>query len=379
MTPLVELRPVYVAGAGLHRYQRPTETPYWELGLGAVTAALLDAGVPWTSVESAVTGTALLGMGASRPMLGQLGATGIGMTQVENASASGSSAFRVACIEIAAGLTDVALACGVDKAAPLRFAGDGSPCLVEGQVVPATHYALLADEYMARHGVTEAQLASVAVKNHANGALNHYAQRRQTRTLDDVLCSERVSGVLRRLHCCPVGEGAAAVVLVSDIGIDRWGLDRSRCVRVLSSVAGSEGPYGHHSYDGELTREVTGRALSDAGVHPNMLDVVEMHDAFAIEELVYVEAIGLCPPGAAASLIWDGDFDIGGSCAVSPSGGLIAMGHPIGPTGVGQIATLTMQLRGAAGESQQPGARLALAHMVGLGAVCVVHVLASPG
>ena len=376
---LLAERPVFVVGIGLHPYQRRSDTTYVRLGLTAVREALTDAGVAWRDVESAYTGTALLGMGSSRIMLSRLGATGIPMTQVENASASGSSSVAQGCLEISSGRSDVVLALGVDKprsglgAAPGQA---GIENLEGGAVVPFTHFALLASEYMHTHGVSDEQVAMVAVKNHRNGSLNKFAQRQKVRTMQDVL-SEPISGSLTRLQCCPVGEGAAAVILASEDGIKRLGLDASRAVRIIGSATRTEGLYGEGvGIDAALTSETGADALEEAGIEPSDLDVLEVHDAFAIEELLYAEALGLCKAGEAASLIESGYFDIGGQCALSPSGGLLAMGHPIGPTGVGQVVEVTRQLRGEAERRQQPNARLGMAHMVGVGAVCVVHVLA---
>jgi acetyl-CoA acetyltransferase len=374
---LAQLRPVRVVGAGLHPYQRLSETPYTQLGVHAVRAALTDAGLEWNQVETAYTGTATTAMGLSRLMYRHLGATGIPMVQVENASASGSSAFRQACVEVAAGLADVAIAVGVDKplarTSPHQAAGLHD--LVDGRVVPFTHFALLAARYMHDHGATPEQIAAVAVKNSRNGALNPNAQRRTARTLDEVLAPPRISGALTRLQCCPVGEGAAAVIVASDDAITRLGLNGDRAVTVLASAARSETFYDGENFDAALTRETTAQALAEAGRSAEDLDLVELHDAFTVEELLYIEAMGLCKPGQAAAALAAGEFDIGGRVAVSASGGLLSMGHPIGPTGVGQIAEITMQLRGEAGDRQHPGARTALAHMVGVGAVCVVHVL----
>ena len=376
---LLAERPVFVVGIGVHPYQRRSDTTYVRLGLTAVREALTDAGVAWRDVESAYTGTALLGMGSSRIMLSRLGATGIPMTQVENASASGSSSVAQGCLEISSGRSDVVLALGVDKprsglgAAPGQA---GIENLEGGAVVPFTHFALLASEYMHTHGVSDEQVAMVAVKNHRNGSLNKFAQRQKVRTMQDVL-SEPISGSLTRLQCCPVGEGAAAVILASEDGIKRLGLDASRAVRIIGSATRTEGLYGEGvGIDAALTSETGADAFEEAGIEPSDLDVLEVHDAFAIEELLYAEALGLCKAGEAASLIESGYFDIGGQCALSPSGGLLAMGHPIGPTGVGQVVEVTRQLRGEAERRQQPNARLGMAHMVGVGAVCVVHVLA---
>jgi acetyl-CoA acetyltransferase len=374
---LAQLRPVRVVGVGLHPYQRPSDAPYTQLGVHAVRAALADAGLEWNQVQTACTGTATTAMGLSRLMYRHLGATGIPMAQVENASASGSTAFRQACVEVAAGLADVAIAVGVDKplsrTSPQRAAGLQD--LVGDRVVPFTHFALLAARYMYDHGVTPEQIAAVAVKNSRNGALNPNAQRRKARTLDEVLAPPQISGALTRLQCCPVGEGAAAVIVASDDAITRLGLDRDRAVTVLASATRSETVYDGENFDVALTRETTAQVLAEAGVSADDLDVVELHDAFTVEELLYVEAMGLCKPGQAAAALAAGEFDIGGRVAVSASGGLLAMGHPIGPTGVGQIAEITTQLRGEAGNRQHPQARTALAHMVGVGAVCVAHVL----
>ncbi len=375
---LRQMRPVYVAGIGFHRYQRMSDTPYVTLGLTAVREALKDAGIEWRSVESAYTGTALIGMAASRPMLRHLGATGIPMAQVENASASGSTAVRQACLDVASGLTDVSLAVGVDKPGPVAGAPGKTNIhdLVGRRVVPFTHFALLANEYMNRYGASAELVAMVAVKNNRNGANNPYAQRQRAVTLEEVLAGPPISGSLTRLQCCPVGEGAAAVIVVSDDAIDKLGMNRSRAIRVTASVSRSERVYrGAKNFDAELTRETVAQAYEAAQISPNDLDLIELHDAFTIEELLYVEAMGLCGEGEGAQMIGSGAADIGGKCAISASGGLLAMGHPIGPTGVGQVAEITRQLRGEAGVRQQPNARTGLAHMVGVGAVCVVHVL----
>jgi acetyl-CoA acetyltransferase len=369
---------VYVVGVGLHRYQRLTDTPYPALGLAAVHEALADARIAWPAVESAYHGTALLGMASTRAMLRHLGGTGIPMQQVENASASGSTAFRMVALDVATGVSDVALAIGVDKPGPRPLAGaqTGIRGIESGRVVPFTHFALLAQRYMDRHGATPEDFARVAVKNHGNGAHNPYAQRQQARTLAEVLNDPPISGALTRLQCCPVGEGAAAAIVASEYAISKLGIDRRRCVRVRSSAQRTEMVYAESSnFDAELTRQTTAQALAEAGIAARELDVVELHDAFSVEEIFYLEAMGIAAPGDAPAMLRDGAFDVGGDVAVSPSGGLLAMGHPIGPTGLGQIAEITRQLRGEAGVRQQKNARLALAHMVGVGAVCVVHVL----
>ncbi|QEZ43947.1 thiolase family protein [Cupriavidus oxalaticus] len=378
--PLLKQRPVYVIGIGVHPYQFPSETPYLQLGLAAIREALRDAGLAWPQVQSAFVGTAALGMAAGRVMLRHLGSTGLEVAQVENASASGSTAFRLACLQVASGERDVVLAAGVDKFGDGRRAvlKDGLPPLSPTAHVPLVKFALLARRYMRERGLRHEDLAAVAVKNHGNASRNPYAQFRKPRTLEQVLRSPKVAGDLTALQCCPRGEGAAAVIVVSDEAIRRLGLARARAVRVLSSVAGSEELAQEAPALVELVHKSSAEALAQAGVGASELDIVELHDAFTIEELLYSEAVGVCAPGEGAAFVARGASRIGGECAINPSGGLIGMGHPLGPTGVGQVAEITRQLRGEAQGRQHQGARLGLAHMIGLGSVAVAHVLARP-
>jgi acetyl-CoA acetyltransferase len=317
-------------------------------------------------------------MAAGWTMLRHLGATGIPVAQVENASASGSSAFRHAAIEVAAGLCDVGLAVGVDKVDIPRLASarTGIQSLTGPAIFPAAAFALEAKRHMARYGTTPEQLALVSVKNHHNGARNPNAQSRKERTLDEVLQAPAVVDPFTTLHCCRFGEGAAAALVASEEAIERLGVTRSRAVRIAASAAGSD-RFSENGRLAELTRETVAAAFTEASVTPDDLDVVELHDAFAIEEILYTEAIGLCPDGDGGKLVESGETSIGGRCAVNPSGGLISMGHPFGPTGIGQIGEIITQLRGEASGRQQTGARVGLAHMVGLGEVCVAHILIS--
>jgi acetyl-CoA acetyltransferase len=347
--PLAALRPVYVIGVGNHRYQRRSATSYVELGLAAVRAALADAGVAWSAVNSAYCATTQLDMAPARPMLRHLGCTGIPIQQVENASASGSTAFRNAVIDVASGISDIALAMGVDKprSLTLGISHNGLDSLEGDRVSPFTHFALLAEKYAAESGATAADFARVAVKNLGNGARNPWAHRQRAHSLAEIMSGEPVAGFLTPLQCCPVGEGAAAVLVASEEALRRHGIEPPRAPRVLNSTARSERLYPDETgWDAALTRETILQAYAEADVTPDQIDIVEMHDAFTVEELLYVEQMGLCAPGTAAAELRAGAFDIGGRVAVSPSGGLLAMGHPLGPTGIGQICEITRQLRG---------------------------------
>lgn len=382
MSTLLQRNPVYVVGIGMHPYQFPSETPYVQLGLRAIREALADAGIEWEKVPLAVVGTAALGMAAGRVMLRHMGSTGLEVEQVENASASGSTAFRIACLQVASGERDAALAVGVDKFGDGRRAAlkDGLAPLSPTANIPLVKFALLARRCMREGGLTLKDLARVAVKNHGNAARNPYAQFRKPRTLEQVLEGNKLAGDLTGLQCTPRGEGAAAAIVASEAGLRRLGLDKRRAIRVLSSVSSSErladeAPPGVPPIV-EMVRASSQAALDAAGVKAKDLDLVELHDAFSIEEIVYSEAVGVCARGEGAPYLRSGASEIGGDCAINASGGLIGMGHPLGPTGIGQVAEIVRQLRGEAEGRQHPDARLGLAHMIGLGSVAVAHVLA---
>lgn len=376
---LLRDRPVHVVGVGLHPYRRPSDTTYVTMGLAAVRAALDDAGLSWDRVESLVVGSGKIGMAAAPTLARYLGRTGLPVLQVESASASGSVAFRQAVLDVASGRCDVAVAVGVDEA---RFPPDavskaGVTGLADGLVDFPTMFALKADAFLRERGATVEQLGAVAVKNHRNGALNPFAQRRKVRTLEEVLAPPSVAGVLTRLQCTPVGEGSAAVVVASSDGLARLGPDRARAVTVLASAYQGVPPVDavEGTEEETVTRLTAREAFAEAGLGPADLDVVEVHDAFTVEEPMYLEAMGVCAPGEALADLAAGALDLGGRVAVSPSGGLLAMGHPVGPTGIGQVCESVRQLRGEAGPRQHAGARTALVHMVGVGGVCAVHVL----
>jgi acetyl-CoA acetyltransferase len=378
MKSMMNERPVYVVGIGLHPYQFPSSTPYVTLGLTAIRQALSDCGIAFPKVESAYVGTAAIGMAAGRVMLRHLGSTGLAVTQVENASASGSSAFRMACLEVASGASEVSLAVGVDKFGDGQRASgkDGIGGLSATATVPVVKFALLARRYLREHNLPVSAMAEVAVKNHANASRNPFAQFRKERTLEQILASPKVAGDLTVQQCCPRGEGAAAVIVVSESALKSLGIDRRRAVRVTASVACSEKlGDGDELPIVDMVRESTRAVLEQASVGPRDLDLVELHDAFSIEELIYSEAIGLCEPGEGAAYLARGASRIGGECAVNASGGLIGMGHPLGPTGIGQVAEITRQLRGEAGERQHRDPKIGLAHMIGLGSVAIAHVL----
>ncbi|MGH1457862.1 MAG: thiolase family protein [Paracoccaceae bacterium] len=378
MQTLNDMRPVYVIGVGMHKYQFASDTLYIDMGLTAVRGALSDAGIEFPQIESAHIGCTGIGMAAGRIMFSHLGSTGLACTQVENASASGSSAFQMAVLEVAAGRRDVALAVGVDKY------GDQLRAVTKEKVnrlsdtasIPLVKYAIMAEYLKKEKGLSAEDLARVAAKNHTNASKNPFAQFQKPRSVEQVLASTLVAGTTTSLMCCPRGDGAAAAIVASEGAIRRLGINGGKPIRVTASVLQSERPQVRREIPSvTLAQRVAEMAYAEAGITPDALDVVELHDAFAIEEILYTETFGLAPKGEGQHFLRDGGSAIGGKCCVNSSGGLIGQGHPLGPTGLGQIHEITRQLRGENGERQQPDAKIGMAHMIGLGSISIAHIL----
>jgi acetyl-CoA acetyltransferase len=373
------MREVAVAGVGLVPFTRRAEHAPARSGAVAVAYALTDAGIEWSDVGFVAVGAMGCGMAAAPALLEHFPRTGVAAVAVENASATGSAALDAAHLAVAAGRCDVAVAAGFGSLEDeLIGAGapgatlSGAPPLraVTGADLPAVVFALRKARRMHDYGETSDVAARVAVKNFANAATNPSAQRQRVITLDDVMESPAVVGDLHRLECCPLGHGASAAVLVAADAAP------ARAVKVLASVNASDQwhPTAGFQPDPHVTARTAAVAFGSAGIRPDEVDVVEVHDAFSVEELDYCEGLGLCDPGDAGAMLADGGFDIGGRVAVSPSGGLLARGHPGGATGLAQVFEIVQQLRGEAGDRQQPDARLGLAQMIGAGGACTVQV-----
>jgi acetyl-CoA acetyltransferase/uncharacterized OB-fold protein len=360
-------RPVAVSGVGTSSFGRFRDQRPEELAWEAVEEALNDSGVRPENVEAVWVGS-VFAPGALIPrVLRGLGIGGVPVLRVENACASGTSAFHEAVHAVGSGRVGFALALGVEQLST-AFTGPIVPDATDpegatGLAMPGL-YALQASRYLALHpAVEEADLAAVAVKNKANGARNPRAQLRQAPSLDEVLSSRMIADPLTFLQCCPLGDGAAAAIIGTD-----------GPVRVRSSVLASGDLWDHRTPElwgeGCVGRAALG-AYEAAGLGPSDIDVLEVHDAFTIGEVATLEALGLAEPGQGAGLAGTGHTAIGGRQPVNPSGGLLARGHPLGATGLAQVAELTWQLRGMAGERQVEGARTALVETMGGGAAGV--------
>ncbi|HEV2570913.1 MAG TPA: thiolase family protein [Beijerinckiaceae bacterium] len=377
-------RDVCVIGTGLIPFGKYPDKTLAELGWPVVKAALREADVKPKQINAVFCGTALGGMMAGQRVMKALGTTGMPIINIENACSSSSSALAAGWLSIASGQSDVVVVIGVEKLT--KFGGGTLPLEKEdwevnqGMVMPAV-YAMRARRYMHEYGLTERQLGEVAVKAHEHGALNPNAQIRKRVTIDEVMTSRPVAEPFTLWHCCPTGDGAAAVVLCSrNVAQGKT----SKPVRILASDVTS-GLYTNGFRDmtwPELTARGAAEAYEMAGIGPRDIDVVELHDAFTIAELMYYEAFGLCEKGGAYRLLSDGSTSLGGRTPVNPSGGLLSRGHPVGATGVAQAVEVVRQLQGRAGAHQVENAKIGVTHATGGGiagldhGACSIHVFA---
>jgi benzoylsuccinyl-CoA thiolase BbsB subunit len=376
------MRGVSVVGVGMIPFGKYPDRTLADLGWPAVKAALADGNVDAKKIEAVYCGTALGGMMAGQRILGRIGVTGIPVTNIENACSSSSSALRQGVMAIRSGEYDVVLVIGVEKLT--KFGGGTLPLeeedweVSQGLVMPAL-YAMRAQRYMNDFGLKPEQLAKIAVKNRANGALNTDAQMRKGVTLEEVMAARPIADPFTLLHCCPTGDGAAAIVLCASSVAAQFRRDP---VQVIASdlTSGKFVPGFRDMTIPEITVRGAHEAYEEAGVGPDDINVAEVHDAFTIAELIYYEAFGFCAHGEAAQLLESGATAIDGKVAVNPSGGLLAKGHPVGATGAAQVVEVVRQLRGEAGARQVKNAKIGLTHATGGGisgfdhGACSIHI-----
>ncbi|WP_033292696.1 thiolase family protein [Amycolatopsis jejuensis] len=369
---------VYLSGVGMTPIVARTTTPAHVQGGQALQAALTDSGAEWPEIGLLVVGAVGTGMSSGPLVLHEMARTGIPVLAVENASATGTAAFEHAREAVASGRVETAAAVGIGSLGALlqsRASEDQRPpdlISISGMSVPAVPFALMKQARMHRYGEPADAGLLVVGKNLLNASRNPMAQRTRSLTMDEMRSAPMLVDPLRKVESCPVGDGAAAVILTS-----RRARNASRPVRVAAAVAESDRWHASAAFLPDLgsTERVAVRAYEQAAIGPEQLDLVEVHDAFSVEELQYVEDLGLAAAGRAAAAMADGQFHIGGRVAVSPSGGLIGRGHPGGATGLSQVVEITQQLRGQSGERQHPNARVGLAHMIGNGGVNYAHIL----
>ncbi|KAG8436888.1 hypothetical protein GDO86_007834 [Hymenochirus boettgeri] len=385
---------VYVVGVGMTKFLKPRdERDYPDMAKEAGLQALADAGIPYSLVEQAcvgyVYGDSTCGQ---RAIYHSLGLTGIPIINVHNNCSTGSTALFMARQLVQGGLADCVLALGFEKmergSLQSKYSDRTNPMDKHLEVL-VNKYGLAAApvapqlfggaglEHMEKYGTKQEHFAKIAWKNHKHSKNNPLSQFQVEYSLDQVKNSRKIFDFLTVLQCCPTSDGAAAAVIVSEDFVHRHGLE-NKAVQIMAQemVTDTSSTFQEDScikmvgYD--MTKLAAERCYEKAGVRPEDVDVIELHDCFSANELITYEALGLCPPGGAGDLIDRGDNTYGGRWVINPSGGLISKGHPLGATGLAQCAELCWQLRDQAGRRQVPGAKLALQHNIGLGGAVVV-------
>jgi len=383
------MRDAYVVGAGQSKYGSFPDESYRSLFQTAVenTVDSVDHGIDTAEIDEAYVGTLGVGgrqLGLPGPAVTEhVGLHGVPVTRVENACAASGYAVRQAVMAVRSGMADVALAGGVEVMTDLS--GDavrywlGVSGETEWERMSGTTfagvYAQMASAHMREHGTTKEQLSHVAVKNHANGSKNPKAHLGFSCTLEDAVNAPDVAEPLNLYHCCPTTDGAATALIVSEDVVDEYTDDP---VRVAGVGAASDrvGLFQRDTYNSVPASEKAAEsAYEEADIGPDDLDFAEVHDCFAIAELMAYEDLGFCERGEAGPYIESGATRIDGELPVNTSGGLKSKGHPIGATGAGQVVEVFDQLTGRAGERQLDEPAVGLAHNVGgSGGAAVVHV-----
>ena len=383
---------VYVVGVGMIPFTKPgANEPYPLMAAGALRAALADGGVAYADVQQAYVGYVYGDSTAGQRAVYEVGMTGIPIVNVNNNCSTGSTALFLARQAIASGAAECVLALGfeqmspgalasvfADRPSPFQRFNDATDELVDADLPLALRYFGGAGQaHMNEFGTKLETFAKIRAKASRHAANNPLALFRTVVTEEEVMASPMLwPGVMTRLMACPPTCGAAAAILCSPDFARRHGLATN--VRIRAQAMTTDRPVTFEARDMRevvgfgMAREAAWRVYEAAGIGPNDLDVVELHDCFAHNELISYEALGLCPVGGAEAFIEKGDNTYGGQVVTNPSGGLLSKGHPLGATGLAQCFELTHQLRGTAERRQVPDARLALQHNLGLGGACVV-------
>ena len=387
---------VLVAGTGMVPFRKPgAAEPYDALAGEAVRLALADAGIAYDDVQQAYAGFVYGDSTAGQRALYAVGMTGIPIVNVNNNCSTGSTALWLARQAIAGGAADCALVVGFeqmnpgaigtvfkDRPSPFdRFDHACEDLVADAGDVPLAlrYFGGAGREHMQRHGTKLATFAEIRAKASRHAEHNPCAIFRKVVTADEVLADKPLwPGVMTRLMACPPTCGAAAAVLVSEAWARRHGREGGVAIRAQALTTDTPATFESRSmmklvgYD--MAQAAAAQAYASAGVGPGDIDVCELHDCFAHNELISYEALGFCAEGGAEAFVMSGANTYGGKVVTNPSGGLLSKGHPLGATGVAQCHELVTQLRGAAGVRQVAGARLALQHNVGLGGACVVTI-----
>ena len=386
-------RTALVAGVGMIPFAKPNaHLPYPDMAAQAVREALADASLGFEDIEQAYAGYVYGDSTSGQRALYEVGMTAIPIVNVNNNCSTGSTALFLARQAVASGAVECALALGFehmnpgalgnvfkDRPSPFERFDHATEELVGHAEIPLAlrYFGGAGQAHMQQYGTQMSTFAKIRAKASRHAANNPLALLRKVVTEEEVMASPVLwPGVMTRLMACPPTCGAAAAVVCSEDFAARRGL--SGTVRIRAQVMTTDRPSTFESRDmrqvvgAGMSREAAHKVYEAAGVSPDDLDVVELHDCFAQNELFTYEALGLCGDGQAERFVCDGDNTYGGRVVTNPSGGLLSKGHPLGATGLAQCTELVQQLRGTAGARQVEGARLALQHNLGLGGACVV-------
>ncbi|TFD02990.1 MULTISPECIES: thiolase family protein [unclassified Cryobacterium] len=375
----------YIVAGAMTRFGKYKSSSYAGLAVPPLVEALRESGLKKAEVQAVFCGHSYGGMLTAQRITKEIGLGGVPAVNVDNACSGGATAVSQAIRSVQSGQHEVVIALGVEKLT--QFSGGTLPLPEEdrevqrGIVMPAV-YAMRAQRYLYETDATIEDFAAVSVKARRHGSMNPFAQMRAGVTAAEVLESRPIADPFTLLMCCPTGDGAAVVVIVSERVRKRLG---GKAVSFRASVlhSGEVAEGFRDMTDPQITTKSAAEAYEQAGLGPEDLDVIELHDAFSSAEIMYYESFGLAEKGRGFELIRAGETTFGGRVVVNPSGGLLAKGHPVGASGVAQIVELFWQLTGTAGERQVDGARFGLAHVTGGGisgldhGACAVHILES--
>jgi acetyl-CoA acyltransferase len=393
---------IWILGIHMTKFGKHPDLDIVDLAAEAAMAALKDSGLTMKDVGVLAAGNLMGGGGVGQQLQKQIGQTGIPVYNVQNACATGATALRTAIMSIKAGETDVGLAVGVEKLAGAGLLGGGgrpksdknvyeprgrygAVATVDGRVGTQTMpgvFAQIGMQYLNEHpyaGVPFELFAKISEKNHAHSTLNPLAAYTKKMSLEEIMGDMMIAYPNTRPMCSANCDGAAAAVVVSGEKLKTLSKDQQkRAVKVSASVLTTD-PYTESCQVlpdvNTLTRNAAKQAYDQAGVAPEDLDLVELHDCFATAELVHYDNLGLCEAGNAADFFESGATWRDGKTPVNVSGGLQSKGHPIAATGIANIWEVCHHLRGEAGDRQIEGAKVGLAHVIGLGSACGVHIL----
>lgn len=385
-------RRVNVIGVGMTKFAKPgASEDYHVMAAEAGRKALADAGVPYNEVQQAFCGYVYGDSTCGQRAVYELGLTGIPVLNVNNNCSTGSSALFLARQAIEGGLAECVLALGFEKmergALGSKFTDRENPMSMHAQVMlneqgftqapPAAQmFGGAGREYRWLHGTKRETFGKIAEKARQHASRNPYALFNQVLSLEEIMASEEVFDPLTRFQCCPPTCGAGAAILCSDEFAKKHGISNPVYIAAQAMTTDFASSFEEKSmikmvgYD--MTKSAAKKVYEDAGIGPEDVNVVELHDCFTANELLTYEGLGLCPEGGAEQFIWDGDNTYGGKVVTNPSGGLLSKGHPLGATGLAQCTELVWQLRGQAEKRQVDNARIALQHNLGLGGACVV-------